>query len=120
VIFFAIPHHQHRLCERCATGTPLDPQATAQRWRPAFWFEHSKWRFVPTIVLVTFLAATWEIHGQPLWFYLANSVILTGIWAGYLAIWEHVRLQPWCPWCHWGDGGPEEVSPDVPVPSASR
>ena len=120
VIFFAIPHHQHRLCERCAAQLPADPQATSERWRPAFWFEHSKWRYAPSAVLIAFVAATWWVHGWPLWFYLANSALLAGIWVGYLAMWEHVRLQPWCPWCHWGEGGDEEVSPETPVPSASR
>jgi hypothetical protein len=48
----------------------------------------------------------------------AVAVVALGIPA--VAGWKHRQLYPWCPFCHWSGGGPQEVSPEVPDPAASR
>lgn len=119
VIFVAEPHHQHRLCARCARHTPLDPQAAADRWKPAFRYQHSRWKIAPTIVILIWALGTSPVKGQPLWEYLLNSAVLIMIVLTYIPAWQHVKLQPWCPWCTWGDGGDHEDAPDVPAPTVS-
>ena len=37
-----------------------------------------------------------------------------------ISVWQHRKLQPWCPYCRWDEGGDEEVSPDVPDPAMSK
>ena len=112
--------HTWRLCERCARSTPLDGHAAARRWRLALRLTHSKARFA----LVACLAAliTWHsIAGKhvPWWYWMLDVIVFAVMAASYAAARLHNQLQPWCPQCNWGDGGDEEVSPDVPAPTVS-
>lgn len=120
ILLVASPHHQRRLCERCARATPLDPQAAATRWSLAFRVTHGKVvKFIPLILIVALIVATEGVKGQPLWEYLANSAVLVLVFLTYLASWQHTRLQPWCPFCRWGDEGDHESAPEVPAPTVS-
>lgn len=120
ILLVADPHHDRRLCERCATATPLDPQTAARCWHPAFMVAHSKFvRFIPVTLILLLVAVTWHIKGQPLWEYVANATILVLSFLTYVSSWQHTRLQPWCPFCNWGRGGEHEEAPDVPAPTVS-
>jgi hypothetical protein len=120
ILLVADPHHDRRLCERCAAATPLDPESAARHWHPAFIVAHSKIiKYIPMIFIVGLIAFTWHVKGQPLWEYVANSVGLFLSFLVYMSSWQHTRLQPWCPFCNWGHGGEHEEVPDVPAPTVS-
>jgi hypothetical protein len=120
ILLVAGPHHNRRLCERCAQATPLDPEAAARRWHLAFMVTHSKVvKFIPLMLVLAVIVVTHGVKGQPLWEYLLNSAILIPVFLVYLTAWQHTRLQPWCPFCQWGQGGDHEDAPDVPAPTAS-
>lgn len=117
-------YHGRRLCERCIAETPLDPQAEVEKRMRVLRAHHSRRMRVieNTGFGIVFLCQfiSYFSRGWALWALILISAVLfsQGI---TLYIWDrHGRLRPWCPWCHWGDGGNEEVSPDVPDPAVSR
>ena len=67
----------------------------------------------------------WDILGTlfrhpPAWALALSALGSVALGLTYVVTWQHRRLYPWCPFCRWGDGGAEEVSPDVPAPAVSR
>jgi hypothetical protein len=120
-------YHEPRLCERCITASPLDPQAAVDRWRQALRWEHG--RRVKILLLLAcvawfFTAGFRGAHPGALYGAI-DAVALLVLASSYVAMYVHRRLYPWCPWCHWDDGGPRELVPDPdpedhgvkPVPS---
>jgi hypothetical protein len=118
-------YHAAKLCERCMGGTPLDPEASVDKWRPALRLDHRNglmllillanliWTFGVGNLLVD--GAHWA--GLPrhhdTWAYLLQDLPSLVIISSYWIIQRvHRDLYPWCPWCHWGDGGDEETVPD--------
>lgn len=116
--------HRPGLCERCAAGVPLDPQAAVTRWRAALRVHHSRrLRAAATVIIIAWglagIAAVLadgarETPGGP-WYYAA---VILGIpaWtlgaAFVLIMRKHRQLCPWCPYCGWDDGGEEETTPE--------
>lgn len=113
--------HQERLCERCVAATPLDPQAAVDRWKRALRLHHNNGARNGMLggILACWLA-TGFLHHPPAWALALSATADVAYGAFSLVSWKHRRLFPWCPFCRWGDGGAEEVSPDVPAPAVSR
>ena len=112
--------HGMRLCERCAAQTPLDPQRSVRRWKPALRSVHEirDRKIIIAALLAIALAPVFMPPGAGTTaLYVVVNVIILAMW---VAMWRHNRLQPWCPWCNWGRGGDEEVSPEVPDPALSK
>jgi hypothetical protein len=132
VMFASFGYHNARLCERCITATPLDPQAAVRRWDAALRFDHMKrLKLLAYIVLLgADIAAGWHGWssggwgvGQHLhwWGDVADIVFVVFLGAIYGAEFRHRRLYPWCPYCHWGGGGDHEPKMvDVPDPAVSK
>jgi hypothetical protein len=112
--------HRERLCERCAAGTPLDPQAAVTRWKAVLRLQH---RAAPMIAMsAASLLGVFAIAVFPRspWALGLDAAAVVALGIPTVAGWKHRQLYPWCPFCHWGGGGPQEVSPEVPDPAASR
>lgn len=122
-IWCEITVHSRHLCERCAAETPLDPQRSIDRWRPAlFGFHRGVLQGALVAVLAWAAVTTVVFHGPhwPYWACVADACLQAAIAVTLFGSYKHSRLQPWCPYCHWDDGGDAEVSPDVPAPAVSR
>jgi uncharacterized membrane protein len=112
-------YHNARLCERCITATPLDPQASVDRWRRFLRMEHETGRWLGVLVVV-FGADVW-VDSRYSWLTtVADCLFLAVLALTYSAEYIHRRLYPWCPFCRWGDeGGDHEEAPDVPAPTVA-
>jgi hypothetical protein len=116
-------YHSAKLCERCMGGTPLDPQAAVEKWRPALRADHRNGMILAILlanIAWTFGAGSLLVNGglglpkhHDVWAYLLQDIpsliIITSYW---IIVRVHRDLYPWCPWCHWGDGGKHEAVPD--------
>lgn len=113
-------YHEARLCERCIAATPLNPQASVDRWRRFLRLEHSTG--AQTAVFLGILALdVWLVLRHSRLSSFSDLLVVSLVALMYGAEYIHRRLYPWCPWCDdWGDGGDHEVSPDVPDPAVSR
>jgi hypothetical protein len=114
--------HRRQLCERCASSAPLDPQAKVRRWAPALRLFHMR-RVLYGVAAVMGVKILFLDHvfGPSAWLYALDALILAVLCVIGAAQDVHRRLAPWCPWCHWGgEGGRQEISPEVPDPAASR
>jgi hypothetical protein len=112
-------YHAPRLCERCIAATPLDPQASVDRWLRFLRMEHEPGRWL-LVLLAAFGLALWGDSSFHHWLgdvtdFLLMAVLVTVYTAEYV----HRRFYPWCPFCHWEDGGDHEDAPDVPAPTVS-
>jgi hypothetical protein len=107
--------HLSRLCDRCAAGTPLDPQASVERWIRFLRLDHAVGRTL--LLALAFLALVWWGERQHTWLSAAVDIMFV-LWLVALSTAEymHRKLYPWCPYCHWDDGGDHEEAPDVPAP----
>lgn len=112
-------YHESRLCERCITVTPLDPQKAVARWDRVLRLFHSK----RTLILITVGIISWffigpQVQHHQWWGNVIDvlSLALIAVIVGTMHI--HRRLYPWCPYCRWGDGGEPEIVPD-PAPAES-
>jgi hypothetical protein len=112
--------HSARLCERCASSSPIDPQAQVRRWKQALGLLHRIRDRKPVLVgvLVVACGITFVPYGP--WRQGAQIALIAFLDALWTATWKHNILQPWCPWCDWGKGGGKEVSPEVPDPALSK
>lgn len=112
-------YHESRLCERCITATPLDPQAAVTRWDRILRFFHQRKRITVLAVAVTlwfFVGAAFTDHKW--WSYVLSVLCYALIGVLFTALHMHRKLYPWCPYCKWDGGGEKEVVPD-PDPAAS-
>jgi hypothetical protein len=111
--------HRERLCERCIAASPLDPQAVVTRWRQVLRLHHDR----RTMIVIYGAIVAWDLGSASLfrhpsaWALAVDALTVSVLGATYVVTWQHRRLYPWCPFCSWGDGGPQELSPDIPVPS---
>jgi hypothetical protein len=114
--------HRERLCERCVAASPLDPQAAVDRWRRALRLHHARAVMVAVLAGVVGwnLASGALFRHPPAWALAVSALASVTLGASYAVSWQHRRLYPWCPFCRWGEGGAEEVSPDVPAPAVTR
>lgn len=117
VFWSEIRWHRKRLCEKCAGKTPLDPEASVRRWKPALRAVH---RSTPIVMSGIILSLALSFVGHEFWADLTAALLAVGVLGLWLSMHVHDRLQPWCPWCNWGKGGDEEVSPEVPDPALSK
>lgn len=116
--------HDHKLCDACIAGWPLDPQAEVEQRRGWLRMEH-RWvdarRWLIWVVAVAAMVvavglATLVVLSDQVWPQRVFSLALY-VFFGLAAYARHVhkRLQPWCPWCHRDDGDdhfhPEPVTP---------
>jgi hypothetical protein len=122
VMFVGFSYHNVRLCERCVTATPLDPQKAVTRWDAVLRFDHMRgWKFLAYFALFAAnvaanVAANWRGWGD-----VTDILFVVFIGALYGAEYGHRRLYPWCPYCpRWDGGGEHELSPDVPDPALSK
>jgi hypothetical protein len=121
VFYSDIRYHACRLCEKCAGKTPLDPAAAVRRWRRGLWLTHQAKIILGCVAGVFVTIQAEQMIRHPLWVTLSSDAFWMMITAGiFISQWKHRLLQPWCPWCNWGDGGNEEVSPEIPDPAISR
>jgi hypothetical protein len=119
--WFAMRHHDRRLCEACMATMPLNAAERAIKLRRRFWMAHtgSERRFlIPyLVVLIGSNFAMGDPVGKTFWVLMQSSMIFL-----ILSNTTHRRLQPWCPWCSDGGGG-QDKSDDVappPLPSDHR
>jgi hypothetical protein len=111
-------YHAPRLCERCIAATPLDPQASVDRWLRFLRMEHETGRWF-LVMAAVFGLDVW-VDSWHHWLGDVTDFMLMAVLATvYAAEYIHRRLYPWCPFCHWGDGGDHEAAPDVPAPTVS-
>lgn len=134
LIITSVTYHQARLCRRCAGGTPLDPEAAVEKWRPALRLDHRNllvlavllanicWQVLTGNLIVSGVHALGLPRHHDVWAYLLQDIPGLIIVGGYFAV-DHIhrKLYPWCPWCHWRDGGEEETVPEPdPGPSLRK
>lgn len=114
--------HQERLCERCVAASPLDPQAAVDRWKRVLRLHHARGAMLALLgaVIGWDLTAGALFHHPPVWALAISALASVALGMTYAVTWQHRRLYPWCPFCRWGEGGAEEVSPDVPAPAVTR
>jgi hypothetical protein len=117
VFWSEIRWHRKRLCEKCASKTPLDPQAQAARWRQGLRAVHLLERYI-AVWLLAWLALSFI--GSSIWADIVSALFALVVLLLWVCLHMHDRLQPWCPWCDWGKGGDEEASPEVPDPALSK
>jgi hypothetical protein len=111
--------HRRQLCERCASSAPLDPQAKVRRWAPALRLFHMRYVLygIAAVMGVKILFLD-HIFRPSAWLYALDALILASLCVIGAAQDVHRRLAPWCRWG--GEGGRQEVSPEVPDPAVSR
>lgn len=112
-------YHDARLCERCIAATPLNPQASVDRWRRFLRLEHATGTQFG-VFMVIFGLDIFLVWRHSWLSNVSDVLVLVLLTLMYSGEYIHRRLYPWCPWCHWDDGGDVEVSPDVPAPTVSR
>ena len=105
--------HKNNLCERCIAASPLDPQKQVDKWKPALWASHSPW--ILTLPLIGVVAIFIKSSSYSLPWIALHVFGMILIFLTTIPERAHRKLYPWCPYCHWGDGGDEEIVPDVPV-----
>jgi hypothetical protein len=120
---YADAFHDRRLCERCIRDAPaLGPERSVKRWKPLLWLFHRKLLFAIVFFLVC-MNVGWAILGyknEPRWQVLLGGLVLLSVALSWLTLFQHRRLQPWCPYCHWDEGGEEEASPVLPAHPVAR
>ena len=116
-------YHDERLCEKCIHATPLDTQKAVSRWKPALKISHMHKVGLVFFLLVSVffvISIFYSPKPTPWWIIVINLATIAGIVVYFGAQHVHRKLYPWCPYCHWGDGGDEEISPDLPVGTLER
>jgi hypothetical protein len=137
LLFVASNHHDRHICERCIAAWPLDPQKEVEKHDLAFRQIHAfenvmpkfnhrsiKWGkwvvalvfaavYVGITVLIDWLLPAW---GRDVWRAIINLGVLPWL---FWVLYQHHRLQAWCPYCRRGGRGDHSFNPD-PVPSPSK
>ena len=106
--------HGRRVCLRCMTDAPLDPESAVAAARGRLrWFHHvfstvglSVGIFVPILLV----AGGVLLH--PVFGVLAMASFLP---LAALSL-THLRLEPWCPHCRWDDDDDDEDPEPDPEP----
>lgn len=134
LLFVASNHHDRHICERCIAAWPLDPQKEIEKHDLAFRQIHSfenvmpnftprtvrwgKWLVAAVFVGVYLLIAAgvrWLLPdwGTDVLRAIINLILLPWI---FWILYQHHRLQAWCPYCRSGGTGEYSFDPD-PIPT---